>query len=304
MDFRQLTYFVTVAQELSFSRAAERLHISQPPLSQQIKLLENDLGVQLFERTRRMVRLTHAGELFYVQAQDILKRFSAARELCSWTIDGRAGRLRLAFTASVPMFEEFPRLLQAFRKQYPGIQMDLRHLSTGEQLLALNANEIDIGFLRPSPQFRSPASIDTTQLWTDELVLAVSRDHLLAQSTAPVDLRTLANADFILFPQALGCGLFEHITTLTASAGFAPRIVQEVRENSTTLALVAAGFGVSIVPSIYAASTPPDVVYRRIDHTLTASRILLATAHGHKNASLNLFLAFVHAQIMTNATPD
>lgn len=294
MDFRQLRYFVAVAENLSFSRAAEQLHISQPPLSQQIKLLEEDLGVVLFERTRRVVRLTQAGDLFYQQATDILRRYAEARELCTLSRDGHAGKLRLAFTASVPMFEAFPRLLHAFRQRYPRIDIDLRHLSTGEQLQALQANEIDVGFLRPSSSFRAPASIDVVELWRDELVLAVAATHPLAHADARPTLRELAHEDFILFPQALGCGLFEHITNLTAQAGFAPRIVQEARENSTTLALVAAHLGISIVPSIYEGTKPPGVEFRHLENADTESRIVMATSHDQGNASVPLFVQHAH----------
>lgn len=290
MDFRQLRYFVAVAQELSFSRAAEVLHMSQPPLSQQIKLLEEDLGVMLFERTRRVVKLTHAGTLLYECAQGILDQYAAVRELCALTKDGEAGKLRVAFTASVPMFEQFPRLLQDFRRRYPRIEMDLRHMSTGEQLQALNANELDLGFLRPSSSFEAPPTLITQDIWHDELMLAVGQDHRYACADKATSLHDLADEDFILFPQALGCGLFEHISTLTAHAGFAPRIVQEVRENSTTLALVAAGLGISIVPSIYLHTKPPGVVFKSIYGASTQSRIVMACSRENPNISLELFL--------------
>lgn len=293
MDFRQLNYFVAVAEALSFSRAAERLHVSQPPVSQQIRLLEDDLGVQLFERTRRVVRLTHAGRLFYEQAVGILAQYAAARELCAGSADGSAGRLRVAFTASVPMFEDFPRVLQDFRRRWPRVDMDLRHLSTGEQLQALASGDIDVGFLRPSSAFKAPPSFEIRELWQDELVLAVAKDHPQAGARVKSRLRDLAGEEFILFPQAVGCGLFEHISTLAAQAGFAPRIVQEVRENSTTLALVAAGLGISIVPSIYAGTKPPGVVFKPIVDVQTRSRIVMASVRGHRNAALPRFLQHV-----------
>ncbi len=304
MDFRQLNYFVAVAQELSFSRAAIRLHMSQPPLSQQIKLLEEDLGVTLFDRTRRSVELTHAGSIFYEKALAILEQYATARELCAWTSDGRAGKLRIAFTASVPIFADFPRLIQGFRHAYPRIEMDLLHLSTGEQLLALNANEIDVGFLRPSLNFRAPSSIAAFDLWRDELVLAVADGHGAIAGGATVRLDELAQEDFILFPQALGCGLFEHITTLAARAGFAPRIVQEVRENSTTLALVAAGLGISIVPSTYVYTKPPGVQFKSIADADTESGIVMASGRNREMSSLKLFLDYAQAfQAVGNKPP-
>ena len=136
--------------------------------------------------------------------------------------------------------------------------------------------------------------MEVMELWRDELVLAVASDHPLARSDARPTLLDLADEDFILFPQALGCGLFEHITTLTTQAGFAPRIVQEARENSTTLALVAAGLGISIVPSIYAGTKPPGVVFTPLEDTSTQSRIIMATNHGQANASIRLFTQHAH----------
>src|SRR5690606_10353367 len=198
-------------------------------------------------------------------------------------------------TASVPMFDAFPHMLQNFRSQYPRIELSLRHLSTGEQLQALNAGDIDVGFLRPSSSFKAPPSLETTELWRDELMLAVGQHHPLAKATRPIKLERLSDEDFILFPQASGCGLFEHISTLTAQAGFTPNIVQEVRENSTTLALVAAGLGVSIVPSIYTHTKPPGVVFKPLHGAPTQSRIVMACSRENPNASLALFLAHVRA---------
>src|SRR5690606_24462868 len=148
---------------------------------------------------------------------------------------------------------------------------------------------IDIGFLRPSSVFHPPMTIDVVNLWQDELVLAVATDHPLAQADSCPELRELSDEDFILFPQALGCGLFEHITTLTAQAGFTPRIVQEVRENSTTLALVAANLGISIVPSIYTGTRPPGVTFKHITNAQTASQIIMASSHNNTNASIPIF---------------
>jgi DNA-binding transcriptional LysR family regulator len=293
MDFRQLNYFVAVAQALSFSRAAQSLHISQPPLSQQIKLLERDLGVQLFDRTRRAVELTHAGSLFYEQAIAILERYASAKELCAWSADGRVGKLRIAFTASVPIFEAFPRLIHSFHAAYPRIEMDLLHMSTGEQLLALNDKHIDVGFLRPSPNFRAASTIDVLDLWRDELVLATAKSDGGAIQAQPVNLSDYARRDFILFPQALGCGLFQHIVALTTESGFSPRIIQEARENSTTLALVAAGLGISIVPDTYAGVAPPGVEFRRIESPNAKSKIVLASAKSRETGSLGLFLEHV-----------
>lgn len=303
MDFRQLRYFMAVAETLSFSRAAQRLHISQPPLSQQIKLLEEDLGVILFARTRRSVALTHAGRLFMAQASRILEQYQTARELCAMSAEGIVGRLRLAFTASVPVFEGFPRILQGFRQAYPRIELDLQHLSTGEQLQALADGRIDVGFLRPSPDFQTPQGLLVDDLWQDELVVAMAASHPMAGTPEPLALAALAGQPFVLQPQSSGCGLSGHIAMLTARAGFAPNIVQQARETSTMLALVAADLGISIVPDTYVDVKPPGVAFRRLGDAGRGSRIVIARSAGDTGPSLSRFLAHAMAQTATRDAP-
>lgn len=131
MDLRRLTCFLAVAEELNFSRAAQRLHMSQPPLSQQIRLLEQEMGAQLFERSRRAVALTAAGLLLQEKARQIVELHQHAGELCRMAAHGLAGRLRIAFTASVPLFDEFSAMLRDFRSRHPQVELDLQHMTTG-----------------------------------------------------------------------------------------------------------------------------------------------------------------------------
>lgn len=154
MDFRQLRYFVAVAEALSFSEAARRLHVSQPPLSVQIKALEDELGSTLLERSRHHVALTPAGELFLDKARAALANLDQAREVVRQVASGEAGEIRVGFTASVPMQDMFPRAVHAFREAHRHAKLELVHMSTGQQLQQLENGEIDIAFLRPSPQFR------------------------------------------------------------------------------------------------------------------------------------------------------
>ena len=137
MDLRRLTCFLAVAEELNFSRAAQRLHMSQPPLSQQIRLLEQEMGAQLFERSRRAVALTPAGLLLQDKARQIVELHQQAGELVRMAAHGLAGRLRIAFTASVPLFDEFSTMLRDFRSRHPQVELDLQHMTTGEQIAAL-----------------------------------------------------------------------------------------------------------------------------------------------------------------------
>lgn len=276
MDFRQLRYFVAVAEALSFSEAARRLHVSQPPLSVQIKALEEELGSALLERSRHHVTLTPAGELFLDKARAALANLDQAREVVKQVASGEAGEIRVGFTASVPMQDMFPRAVHAFREAHRNAKLELVHMSTGQQLQQLENGEIDIAFLRPSPQFRPPASIAVREVLADRLVAVVPVAHPLAAGVQEIDISALSGERFLLFPRGLGCGLFDHATTLCNRAGFAPNVAQEAREATTIIGLVASGAGISVLPQIYARTGIPGVVYLPIAGPDAASRILMA----------------------------
>ena len=287
MDLRRLTCFLAVADELNFSRAAQRLHMSQPPLSQQIRLLEQEMGAQLFERSRRAVTLTPAGLLLQEKARQIVELHQQAGELCRMAAHGLAGRLRIAFTASVPLFDEFSAMLRDFRTRYPEVELDLQHMTTGEQIAALTAGQIDIGFMRPSPAFRIPVPIREQTLWRDELMLALPAKQ--AADSQPVALSALADQPFVLHPSVLGGGLHEHILALCSEAGFVPRIAQPARETSTMLALVAAGLGLSIVPSVYERICPPGVVLQPLADAARHSRIAMVSMQQAPSPCVQMF---------------
>ena len=287
MDLRRLTCFLAVADELNFSRAAQRLHMSQPPLSLQIRLLEQEMGAQLFERSRRAVTLTPAGLLLQEKARQIVELHQQAGELCRMAAHGLAGRLRIAFTASVPLFDEFSAMLRDFRTRYPEVELDLQHMTTGEQIAALTAGQIDIGFMRPSPAFRIPVPIREQTLWRDELMLAVPARQ--AADSLSVALSALADQPFVLHPTVLGGGLHEHILALCSEAGFVPRIAQPARETSTMLALVAAGLGLSIVPSVYERICPPGVVLQPLADAARHSRIAMVSMQQAPSPCVQMF---------------
>lgn len=288
MDLRRLTCFLAVAEELNFSRAAQRLHMSQPPLSQQIRLLEQEMGAQLFERSRRAVALTAAGLLLQEKARQIVELHQQAGELCRMAAHGLAGRLRIAFTASVPLFDEFSAMLRDFRSRHPQVELDLQHMTTGEQIAALTAGQIDIGFMRPSPAFRIPMPIREHTLWRDELMLALPAKQA-SELPSPVVLSRLADQPFVLHPAVLGGGLHEHILALCSEAGFVPRIAQPARETSTMLALVAAGLGLSIVPSVYERICPPGVVLQPLADAARHSRIALVSMQQAPSPCVQMF---------------
>jgi len=301
MDFRQLRYFVAVAEELSFSAAARRLHISQPPLSLQIKAMEEELGAQLLKRDNRNMELTEAGALLLDEARRALSHLDRAGEVVRQAVRGEAGELRIAFTASVPMFDAFPGILREFRERHPAVIADLTHMSSAQQLQSLADKAIDVGFLRPSPLFYPPAGITVHELWRDRLVAVLPSSHPLARDTGPLPMTALAREAFILFPRGLGCGLFEHVGTLASRAGFGTRIRQEAREGTTILGLVAAGMGISILPEIYTKTGIPGVAYRPLDTPDAASRLLLAHRASDDSPLLERFLSVAIAPALPAA---
>lgn len=295
MDFRQLRYFVAVAEELSFSRAADRLNVSQPPLSMQIKALEDQLGAQLFARNKRSVALTHAGRILLEQARGALAQLDRAADLTRRAGRGEAGRLALGFTASVPMHKWFPDLLRRFRAAHPEVAVDARLLSTGEQLDAIGKGLLDVGIVRPSHWFKPAAGLSAQCLWQDEIYVFLPDDHLLAHSNGPISVAALADERFITFGSNIGCGLSEHLDMLCSEAGFRPRIVQEVGAASAILGLVAAGVGIAMLPACQMLNGIEGVVGRALASQNTTSNLLLAYRRPEISPLLARFLAVLEA---------
>jgi DNA-binding transcriptional LysR family regulator len=244
IELRHLRYFVAVAEELHFGRAAARVGIAQPPLSLQIQRLETELGVLLFDRSSRRVRLTPAGKVLLVEAKHLLADVHSAANAAQRAARGESGTLTVAFAASV-MFLALPRIIRRFRSEFPGVRLELRELPTGSQIPALKNGELDIGFLREPP---ADDELVTETLMRERLVLALSKRHELA-SRKRLRLSDVANEDFVLFPRDLSPGLHAHVLTVCAEAGVIPRIVQTSREIYTTVCLVEAGVGISIIPA-------------------------------------------------------
>ncbi|GGP26461.1 LysR family transcriptional regulator [Silvimonas amylolytica] len=247
MELRHLRYFVTVAEELHFTRAAEKLHIGQPPLSQQIQALEAELGVELFARSRRKVALTPAGERFLVRARSILQQTADAAEDARRAAKGEVGELIIGFTPSLPFTSFLPRLIYRFRQRYPHVHLTLREMMTVQQMAAVADGTVDIGMVRTS-DVQVPENVVLRHLAEDPLVLALRDDHPLAGQDT-VRLQQLANEPFVMYSESAGTSIYRHIQRLCHDAGFAPNVVQEAREGTTLIGLVAAGLGVSILPA-------------------------------------------------------
>ncbi len=246
MELRHLRYFVAVAEERHFGRAAERLRMAQPPLSQQIKAFEAELGARLFDRNRRKVDLTAAGEVLLPEVRDILARAGDLGRLARAAAGGEAGRLDIAFTGSVPFTEVMPRILRAFRHAYPDVRVSLREMSTGMQIEAMAEGRLDIGFARPAAS-NLPPGVCGRLILREPLVLALPADHPLA-GRASLSMAEVAGEGLVMNPRHIGTGLYDKITQLCQAAGFAPRIAVEAHQMSTMIRLVDAGLGLAVVP--------------------------------------------------------
>jgi DNA-binding transcriptional LysR family regulator len=256
MELRHLRYFIAVAEELHFSRAAARLHIAQPPLSQQIRDLEREIGVPLLARTQRQVRLTAAGVVFLEDARRIVAQAEHAAEAARQAQRGEIGRLNIGYVGSA-FYDALPALLRVFHRRYPQVEINLRQRTTAEQEEDLRQGRIDIGVVRPPVQDRSLALYTFVE---EPLLVTVPADHPLAQQ-ATVAVAALRDEAFLMFSRSLGPGMYDQIIALCRQAGFSPRVAQEAVEMQAITGLVAAGFGIAIVPASARSTRAKDIAY-------------------------------------------
>ncbi|MEP6487683.1 LysR family transcriptional regulator [Microcoleus vaginatus GB2-A3] len=270
MELRHLRYFIAVAEELNFTRAAEKLHIAQPPLSQQIQHLEAELGFQLFRRTKRTVHLTAAGQVFFEEAGKILQQVDRAIQLGRQTSRGELGQLTIGFVSSAA-HNVVPAILQAFRTRCPAVKLELHELTTNEQLQRLRFGQIDIGFVRPPVE---EDGINSEIVFREPLIVALPETHPAADR-AKVELRELSTEPFILFPRSLAPGLYDAIVSLCQQAGFSPIAAQEAIQMQTIVSLVAAEMGVAIVPASMQNFQRSGVVYKSLPESTCIVAIAL-----------------------------
>lgn len=248
-DFRQLRYFIAVAEELSFTRAAQRLHLSQPPLSQQIQALEQDLGVRLFERDKRNVALTAPGRLFLDQARQILAMADEARSQVSEAAAGFSGHLKLAYTVSVSFHPALPQTLLRLGQNAPNVRVWLSEMYSEPQFSAIRNGQIDVGFVRDVPTHEDDArALRIDVIDREPLVLALPSGHRLA-GRQRIELSEVAGDPFVVQPRELAATLYDRVVRLAAKAGFHPVIRQHAQQINGLLALVAAGIGMALVPA-------------------------------------------------------
>ena len=279
MELRHLRYFVAVAEELSFTRAAERLHIGQPPLSQQIQALEAEIGARLLERNKRRVLLTEAGRLFLADARRMLALAEQAKETAHRAHMGEAGELRVGFTFSTPFTPLFAKVVRRYRQAYPRVLLSFQEMTTLHQLARIEARELDVGFVRPA-SMQLPHKVALTKLRSDPLRLVLPTDSPLARQKS-IAVKDLAGQAFVVFPKDAGTGIYHQIFELCRAAGFTPHIAMEAGEPSTIIGLVAAGCGISVLPGSFEGIHMEGVVYRPLaDPDATTSMLLARHTEG------------------------
>ena len=257
VELRHFRYFITVAEELHFSRAAERLGIAQPPLSQQIKSLEESVGHALFERKPK-VRLTAAGETLLEVARRVIAQVEEGIDAARRAGRGEEGKLTVGFAASI-LTTELPDALRTYREQFPNVELHLRELSTAAQAAALDDGTIDLAFVREA--IEPGDGLACEEVSREEFVAVLPRAHRHA-SREVVPLRTLKDEPFVHFPREVAPALYDQIASMCQRADFRPRVVQEAREWLTIVGLVEAGLGVSIVPASFRRLAWGEVQYR------------------------------------------
>lgn len=263
MELRHLRYFIAVAEELHFGRAAEQLGISQPPLSQQIQALEEELGARLFERTNRRVALSAVGRLFLPEARQVLAQLEQAVDVARRAQRGELGELKVGFTASAPFTSTIPRAIRAFRQACPEVHLDLRELSSRGVAEAVREGRLQVGMLRPLAPL--PEDLVALELFAEPLVAVLPVDHPLAGAREEgVRLAALGEEPFVFFPRTFGTGLYDQLLGLARAAGFSPRIVQEASEAMTLIGLVATGLGVTVLPASFSRMRIDGVVCRTL----------------------------------------
>ncbi|MGU7783719.1 LysR family transcriptional regulator [Burkholderia sp. PU8-34] len=260
MELKQLRAFVTLAEELHFGRAAQRLFIVQPALSMQIKALEEELGARLFERDRHKVELSDTGRVFLPEARATLQQAARAEQLARLSSRGEIGTLRIAFVSSV-LPTLLPAVLRVMRARYPLITLELKDMPTPDQVAALRDRRIDFGMIRLPAAY---AGIDTRVVLEEGFVVALPLEHPLAarDRLAPADLR--GHPAFVL-ARRYAPGFHDDMLLALSRAGTTLEIAQEFGEFTTMLALVAAGMGIGLIPAEAASALPPNVLARPLD---------------------------------------
>lgn len=291
-ELRQFRQFIAVAETLNFRRAAERLHMAQPPLTVAIRNLEEAVGAVLIERGNRVTRLTEPGRLFLEEARRTVTQAERAMRVAQRAGAGLTGLLRLTFAPSAAR-EVLPPILRAFRERYPDVQIELTEAMSAQQIEALRADRADLGFVVPPLQ--DAQGIHSMTVGRSRLIAALPAEHRLARARS-IGLGDLAGEPWILFPARHAPGLHRRIHAACGEAGFAPSIGQEALQMETIVSLVAGGMGVALVSAAFGASRRKGVAFRELAGAGTPVDYELALAYVRTSPLLAAFTGVVAAR--------
>jgi DNA-binding transcriptional LysR family regulator len=286
VELRHLRYFVAVAEELHFSRAAARLHVAQPALSQQIRQLERELGLPLLTRTKRRVALTEPGRAFLAEARRTLSDAEGAVRAARRAAAGETGRLRVGYV-DLATWAIFPTVVRAFRERFPAVDMTLSELHREPQREALLRGELDVGFFTLLPRNHGLAG---QRVALDPLMVALPEGHP-STAHARVSLTALAAEPWVLFPRELKTHYMELVLEACDAAGFTPRVVQEASQLHTLAGLVGAGVGVALLPGAMATAPRAGVVFRPLAGQAPALPLHVVWRQGEVSATVAQFVA-------------
>ena len=286
MELRHLRYFCAVANELHFTRAAERLGIAQPPLTQQIKFLEDELNVALFDRTTRQVRLTEAGRVFFKQAQEILDQVKRAAVLTRQASELKGETLRIGFTESASFHTAITTSIREFRQAYGDINLELQESPSSTLVELVEKDALDIAFVRPP--FKRKA-LRFLPLPVERMLVAMNKDHPKAKART-LSLYSLRDEPFVMYPRDIGPGLADSVLSSCEKAGFSPILAQRTPQMSSTINLVAAGIGISIVPDCMQETRKDLVSYIKLSGEQPVARLAAVTRSARHKSVIQNFL--------------
>ncbi|MCR0984982.1 LysR substrate-binding domain-containing protein [Roseomonas populi] len=291
LDLRQLRYFVAVAEEGHITRAAERLGMAQPPLSQQIKALEDRLGLRLFHRKARGVELTEGGAALLEEARIILARLEQAERSALSAARGEQGQLRVGVAPTAPFHPFVPRVIRAFREAFPGVTLTMEECLSRQAVAGLKDARLDVAFVRAEIE---DAELTVHRLIREPMVVALPAAHSLAAPSTPSPLAAFAGETFIAFARQEGPGIFDATAAACLRAGFSPHIGQEAPRITSTLGLVAVGLGIAIVPASMRHVRMDGVAYRElVEEDRPAVPLDLALRRGGASAAIRNFTDLV-----------
>lgn len=281
MDLRHLNYFLVLAEELHFGRAAERLHISQPPLSRMIQQIENELGVLLFERTKRSVILTSAGILLLQDAKQMILQMEAVKKRLAIHGKGETGTIKIGYVGAV-MHSELPIMLSSFTKNFPHINLQFEEQPNNTLLYGLNNGTLDVAFVRT---WLHPENLQEKLILNEPFVAVLSVKHHLAVKKT-IAIKELINENFITFTRECGPTIFDSFLALCSNAGFTPHILHHASQLNSVLRLVESGFGISLLPKNTELGYNLKLKFVPLDNVTETIPLIMLSRKENSNPSL------------------